>query len=54
VVIVIDVRARMLPMKEALVPIVAELPTFQYTLHACAPPMRLTTLLEPTISDEPA
>ena len=33
----IDVRARMLPAKTVVVPSVAELPTCQNTLQACAP-----------------
>ena len=39
VVIEIDVRARMLPTNWLPVPIVAELPTCQKTLQACAPPI---------------
>jgi hypothetical protein len=42
----IDVRARMLPAKVELVPSVAELPTCQKTLHAWAPPVRLTSLAD--------
>ena len=36
----------MVPTKDVDVPRVAELPTCQKTLQACAPPMRLTELLE--------
>ncbi|MEZ0011994.1 hypothetical protein ABH918_004046 [Kitasatospora sp. GAS206B] len=47
-----EVRARMLPLKKELVPMVAELPTCQNTLQACAPLMRLTLLAEPVIRVE--
>ena len=50
----IDVKARMLPWNAVLVPSVAELPTCQKTLHAWAPPMRLTLLPDAVISVEPA
>ncbi len=33
---------------------VAELPTFQNTLHADAPPVRVTEALEPVTSVDPA
>lgn len=46
VVTVIEVSARMLPTKLDPVPSVAELPTCQKTLHAWAPPMRVTVLAE--------
>jgi hypothetical protein len=36
--------ARIVPLKLVDVPRVAELPTCQNTLEACAPPIRLTTL----------
>jgi hypothetical protein len=49
----IEVRARMLPWNDECVPSVAELPTCQKTLHACAPPVRTTELAEPVISVEP-
>src|SRR4051794_15078257 len=42
VVIVMLVSARMLPAKEVDVPIVADEPTCQYTLH-CDPPLVITT-----------
>ena len=42
VVIVIEAKARMLPLKTELVPSVAELPTCQKTLAALAPPVRMT------------
>jgi hypothetical protein len=45
-----EVNARMFPRKEELVPSVAELPTCQNTLHACAPPRRLTLLLDAVTS----
>jgi len=40
----IDARARMLPTNEVVVPIVAELPTCQSTLHACTPTDNTTRL----------
>nr|WP_246507058.1 hypothetical protein [Actinocrinis puniceicyclus] len=49
VVAVMDVRARMLPLKVEFVPSVAELPTCQNTLHACAPLISATLLAEPVI-----
>jgi hypothetical protein len=51
---VIAVKARMLPTKEVLVPRVADEPTCQNTLHACAPPVRTTELPEPVMSVLPA
>jgi hypothetical protein len=50
VAIEMDVNARMLPTKEAVVPSVAELPTCQNTLQACTPPERTTWLAGATIS----
>lgn len=52
VVAVIDVRAKMCPTNIELVPSVAELPTFQNTLHACAPLRRVMELPEEVISVE--
>jgi hypothetical protein len=52
--IVMDVSARMLPANAVVVPSVAELPTFQKTLHACAPLTSLTRLADALISVEPA
>ncbi len=40
---VMDVKARMLPLKNELTSMVAELPTCQNTLQGCAPLTRLTT-----------
>jgi hypothetical protein len=51
---VIEVRARMFPTKFVPVPRVAELPTCQNTLQACAPLINPTVLLEAVISVEPA
>ncbi len=45
-----DVDARMFPLKVELVPSVAELPTCQKTLQACALPRRLTLLLDAVMS----
>src|SRR6185436_10218321 len=42
VVTVMEVKARMLPLKTEVVPSVAELPTCQKTLAALAPPLRIT------------
>ena len=50
VVRVIDVKARMFPTKAEDVPIVAELPTCQNTLQACAPLVRFTTLFDAGVS----
>ncbi len=44
-----DVRAMTVPTNVVLVPSVAELPTFQKTLHACAPLMSATVLLDPVM-----
>ena len=52
--IVIDCMARMTPEKLVVVPSVAELPTCQKTLHACAPLMRFTLLADAVVSVEPA
>jgi hypothetical protein len=49
-----DVRANMVPEKLLVVPMVAELPTCQKTLHAWAPFSRTTELPDAAISDEPA
>ena len=49
---VIDVRARMVPVKSELVPRVAELPTCQNTLQAWAPSVRMTLLAESVTSLE--
>ena len=54
VVIVIDVKARTVPVNTEFVPCVAELPTCQKTLQGAAPPMRLTRLAEAVVSVEPA
>src|SRR5579864_129234 len=50
VVIVIEVSARMFPLKTELVPKVAELPTCQKTLQALAPLVRTTWLPLPVVS----
>ena len=42
----------MLPTKVEPLPRTAVLNTCQYTLHSCAPLIRLTTLPEPVVSDE--
>ena len=49
-----DVSASTFPVNVLLEPIVAELPTCQNTLQACAPPIRRTRLAEPTVSVDPA
>jgi hypothetical protein len=49
---VIELRARMLPVKVEPVPSVAELPTCQNTLHAFAPLINVTVLPDPVVSDE--
>ncbi len=54
VVIVIAVSARMFPTKLEDVPIVAELPTCQKTLHAWADPISSTRLAEAVSRVEPA
>jgi hypothetical protein len=53
VVTVIDVRARMVPVKVDPVPRVAELPTCQKTLQAWAPLLRITVLAESVRSIDP-
>jgi len=54
VVTVIDVKARMFPLKVDAVPRVAELPTCQKTLQAWAPLTRFTLLADAVVSVEPA
>jgi hypothetical protein len=51
---VMDVSARMVPRKLVAVPIVAELPICQNTLHARAPLVSRTRLLVAVVSVEPA
>ncbi len=51
---VADVKAMMVPEKLEYDPIVAELPTCQKTLHACAPFSSWTVLLDAVISVDPA
>jgi hypothetical protein len=51
---VIEVNAMTVPTNVLVEPRVAELPTFQNTLHAWAPPISLTTLSEAVTSVEPA
>ncbi len=51
---VIDVSARIVPTKLELVPRVAELPTCQKTLHAWAPPTRVTVLADAVMRVEAA
>ena len=53
VVTVMLVSARIVPMNVDPVPSVAELPTCQYTLQACAPLIRLTWLPEADVNAEP-
>jgi hypothetical protein len=50
---VIDVVARIDPAKLVVVPRVAELPTCQNTLHACAPFSSATLLVDAVVSDDP-
>ena len=50
---VIDVRARMVPVKLVPVPSVAELPTCQKTLHGEAPLISATVLPEAVINVDP-
>ncbi|GAA3210981.1 hypothetical protein GCM10017690_21910 [Microbacterium terregens] len=50
---VTEVSAMMVPTKSESVPSVAELPTCQKTLHACASLINATTLLEAVVSSEP-
>ena len=54
VVIEIESRAMMMPTNWLPVPIVAELPTCQKTLQACAPPISVTAAPEPVVRVEPA
>lgn len=49
-----DICAITVPTKVLVVPIVAELPTCQNTLHACAPFIRLTVLADAVVRVEPA
>lgn len=51
---VIEVVARIDPAKLVVVPNVAELPTCQNTLHACAPFSSRTELVEAVVKVEPA
>src|ERR1019366_7004540 len=51
---VAEVSARIVPTKLLVVPSVAELPTCQKTLHACAPFSSTTRLPEAVIKVEPA
>ncbi len=51
---VMEVKARMFPLKSVYVPRVAELPTSQNTWQACAPPIRLTLLLDAVMKVDPA
>jgi hypothetical protein len=51
---VADVRARIVPTKSLVVPIVAELPTCQKTLHAWAPFSSATVLPEAVVRVDPA
>jgi len=51
---VIEVNAMMLPMKLVVEPRVAELPTSQKTLHACAPFSNTTEAEDAVVSVEPA
>jgi hypothetical protein len=50
---VIDAKAMIVPTKRVPVPSVAEEPTCQKTLHACAPLISWTAVLEPVINVEP-
>src|SRR5437879_4698728 len=50
VVTVMDVKARMFPLKTEVVPRVAELPTCQKILAALAPPLRITWRPEVVVS----
>ena len=47
-----EVRARMLPTKDAVVPRLAELPTCQKTLQGCTPPVKMTWLAGATVKVE--
>jgi hypothetical protein len=51
---VTEANARIVPTKEVVLPSVAELPTCQKTLHACAPFSRTTDEAEAVIKVEPA
>jgi len=51
---VIDVVARIDPAKSLVVPKVAELPTCQNTLHACAPFSSTTELADAVVNVDPA
>jgi hypothetical protein len=51
---VIDVNAKMEPTKLVVVPMVADEPTCQKTLQACAPFSRITELADPVVKVEPA
>jgi hypothetical protein len=51
---VIDVEARIEPAKLVVVPRVAELPTCQKTLHACAPFSSASVADDAVVSDEAA
>ena len=51
---VTDVCARIVPTKDVVVPKVAELPTCQKTLHACAPSIKTTELPEAVVNVDPA
>jgi hypothetical protein len=51
--IVIDASARMFPLKDVFVPNVAELPICQKTLHAWAPFLSSTRLLDAVVSVDP-
>ena len=53
VVTVMEVSAMMVPTKVVSVPSVAELPTCQKTLQACAPLMSATVLLDDVMRVEP-
>jgi hypothetical protein len=51
---VIDWVAMIVPAKSVVVPNVAELPTCQNTLHACAPFSRVTSLADAVVNVDPA
>ena len=48
-----DVRAMTVPTSVEFVPSVAELPTCQKTMHACAPLIRITRLFDAVMSVDP-
>jgi hypothetical protein len=50
---VVDIAAKMVPAKVVRVPSVADEPTCQKILQACAPPVSTTEELVPVISVEP-